>query len=69
MPLQEYQNLCTEKPSTELVLTEQEPLIVFNKRSCLWGVSGKWDAQKDQMDIVANLLIHKQPTDRDLLFT
>lgn len=37
MPLQESQNLYTKEPSTELVLTEQEPLIIFNKRSCLWG--------------------------------
>ena len=64
MPLQESQNLYTKEPSTELVLTEQEPLIIFNKQSCLWGVSGKWDMQKDQMDIVANLLIHEQPAGR-----
>ena len=31
------------------------------------GVSGKWDTQKDRMDKVADLLIHKQPAGRGLL--
>lgn len=44
----------------ELVLTEREPLIIFNG-GCAYRVSGKWDAQKDQMDIVANLLIQLSP--------
>lgn len=73
--LQKYQNLHAEMPSIELVLNWQELFITFNKQPCLVGVSGSvditvvnGDTQRDQLDIVANLIIRKQPANRKLLF-
>lgn len=62
-------------PSTELMLNWQEPFIIFNKQPCLVEVSESiditvvsGDTQRDQLDIVANLIVHKQPANRNLLF-
>lgn len=62
-------------PSKELVLGWQEPFIIFNKQPCLVEVSESVDitvangeTQRDWLDIVANLIICKQPANRNLLF-
>lgn len=62
-------------PSKELVLGWQEPFIIFNKQPCLVEVSesvditvANGDTQRDWLDIVANLIICKQPANRNLLF-
>lgn len=73
--LQKYQNLHAEMPSRQLVLNWQEPFIIFNKQPCLVGISESvditvvnGDTQRDQLDMVANLIICKQPANRNLLF-